>query len=156
MGLWIDQDTLTSALTPKVMLALFDDGNLGTPDAAAVQLVLDDAEAEVQSYLVGDYPNPLPVSAASDALLRRCALDFAICLSFERHPEYVRSIGEEQRKETRWDRACKRMARIQSAIQIPPTLSQAVQPANIGGIVTDNSKRIIIDGADGTFNGGDF
>jgi phage gp36-like protein len=156
MGIWIDQDTLVAAIGPTDVVALFDDDNDGMADAAAIELVIGDAEAEVQSYLVGDYPNPLPVSASSDNLLRRSAIDFAVCYAYERRPEYPRTKSEATKRQTRFERATARMQRIQSAIQIPPTLSQAAQPANIGGIVTDNSKRIIIDGADGTFNGGDF
>ena len=46
--------------------------------------------------------------------------------------------------------------RLQSAVLRIPDLTSQPKPANVGGIVRDDGKRIFIDSADGTSNRGDF
>ena len=131
MGVLITQQDLADAITAPVIVAIFDDDSDGVPNATAIAAVIAQAEAEVFSYLVGHYPtNPPPSSLITDPLLKRCALDFAIVFSYERHPEYTRTQGETSRVESRFKRACDRMKRIQSAMQQPAQTNTTTPVAN--------------------------
>jgi hypothetical protein len=159
MGQLIQPMDLQAAITPTVVLALFDDQSTGTPDPVAMAEVLDQAEAEVLSYLVGHYPtNPLPPSLINDPLLKRSALDFAIVFAYERHPEYTRTVGESSRVETRFQRATARMQRIQSAMQQPAQTNSPVQVRNPtgGGPGLTAEPSITLNRPDGTSGMGDF
>lgn len=156
MGTFIQLSDLQDALSPAVVIQLFDDRNVGVPSPTAVARVIAEAEAEVKSYLVGDYPNPLPGGASTDELLKLAALDFAICLSYERHPKFMRAQGDGTTLKTRFDRATDRMKRIQASIQRPPTLSTLATPANVGGTSVVPTQAIITSNDDGTPNMGDF
>lgn len=136
MGLLLQQSNLESALSPLVVVALFDDTSTGVPSATAMAEVIAQAEAEVFSYLVGHYPtNPPPASLLTDPLIQRAAVDFAIVFAYERHPEYTRSQGETSRVETRFKRACDRMKRIQAAMQQPAQTNSPtpVTSSTVGG-----------------------
>ncbi len=156
MGTFITQADLQRSLSPATMLALFDDEQDNTVHAAAVTQVIAEAEAEVKSYLVGTYPNPLPTGAALDELLKLAAVDFAVCFAFARHPEYALQTGQAKALEERMKRAEARMARIQTAAQRPPTLDAISKPANVGGFVTAAMSNVIGANSDGTPNTGDF
>ena len=161
-GKYITAADLINRLTPQVYLAMFDDdntGDLSLVNTDAVQLVIDEAEGEVDSYLITENPMPLASLAGGkiDRLVKTGVLDFAQSLSF-RHPEYVKRYGEDPRADGLWGRATDRMKRIRSAIQQLPDIKQQTgqPPANVGGIVTDDGPRTIITSADGTNNSGDF
>lgn len=135
MGQFINLDKLSRALSPATMLALFDDTQTNIVSAEAVEQVIAEAEAEVKSYLVGFYDNPLPSAAAIDELLRLAAMDFAVCFAFARHPEYALQTGQAQTLEKRQARAEARMLRIQKAVQRPAGLNAEATPTNVGGEV---------------------
>lgn len=160
---YVSPSDLKAAVGPQVYVQIFDDdgdGNVSDNDAG-VQLVLERAHAEVLSYLprlygiaVVDDPTRLPQGIPT--LLKSAELDFAVALSFERHPEYVRSYGEEGRS-LRWKRAEAKMQRIGDAKQIPTDNVPPPQPVTGGGVITDpNPRRTIVTSADGTDNAGDF
>ncbi len=160
MGYFNTQDDLESALNPATFVQIFDDGNNGfvEEDNPGVQLVLMRAHAEVLSYLpriYGTMPAELPDTVS--ILLKSAELDYATALSYERHPEYVRSFGEEKRS-ARWQRAEKKMERIAIAIQriAPNDTPPETAPRNVGGVVYNRGATMICDGSDGSFRGGDF
>ncbi len=156
MGDFLDKATLITALSPTTAVQIFDDDADGVADDAPIDLLIDRVDGEVWSYLVGHYT--LGDDLKTDRLLRSCALDFAVALSFERHPEYVRSFGEEKRAE-RFKRATDRMIRIKEGIQRPKEAEAAptVGPSKtVGGIVNDAGGRMYLPNADGTPNAGDF
>lgn len=153
---------LKLALTPRVYEQVFDDDMDGTvaDDEQQVTLVIERAHAEVLSYLPrawGDGAGSIPTDVPP--LLKSAELDYAVALSLERHPEYVRSVGEDAR-ERRWARAERKMERIVEGAQVvvenaPPAAAAA--PILQGGIIYNpNPRRTIVDGSDDTFNGGDF
>lgn len=154
MGKYINQIDLENALSSATIIQLFDDDDDGVADADAVASVIDRAEAEVESWMIGDYSFPLNVP--TDRLLKHSALDYAVAFSFERHPEYVRTFGENPRGHERYKRAMERMQRIQSAQQKLPDETVTQTPRNVGGIATDPGPRIMVTGMDGMSNGGDF
>lgn len=145
---------LKLALNPTTYLAIFDDGNTGVVQDTdpGVLLVLERSFAEVLSYLPRIYDS-LPTGIPT--LLKSCQLDYAVALSYERHPEYVRSFGEEKRAE-RWGRAEKRMERIADSFQEITDNAPAARPGNVGGITYDAGPRMLTDSSDGTNNSGDF
>lgn len=131
MSKYISQTDLENALSVSTVLAIFDDGT-GTVNSTAVAAVIDRAEAEVDSYLIVIYDLPLPNQA--DRLLKHCALQFAICFAMEKHPEYVRTFGEQQRTGPLYERAHALMTRIAKALQRLP--DQTVAASNVGGDTT--------------------
>lgn len=153
MAKYINQLALENALSPKTVLAIYDDDPpTGAVNATAIADVIDRAEAEVDSWLVGVYVDP----ATADRMLKHAALDYAVAFSFERHPEYVRTFGEEKRAE-RWRRANDRMARIRSGLQrLPDQPSPITAPKNSGGVVYDHGPRLMVDSSDGAENGSGF
>jgi hypothetical protein len=151
MSKYIFQADLENALSVPTVLAIFDDGS-GTVNASAINAVIDRAEAEVDSYLPSNYPAGTP--APSDRLLKHAALEFAVCFSMEKHPEYVRNFGEEPRTNPRYTRARQLMQRIVDGVQrLPDT---PTKPRNVGGVVYSAGPRTIIDNIDGSSNLGDF
>ena len=91
----------------------------------------------------------------TDRLVRGCSVDFAVCFAFERHPEYVRTYGEDPRTMARFQRAVARMERVQAAIQRLPD-QQSTKQQNVGGVYLDDSVRTTITSIDGCRNGNGF
>lgn len=151
---------LVDALNPTTFMACFDDGNtnnLATVMASTpVNTVMKRAHAKVMSFLVpiygtGALPTPAP-DGVSD-LLVDAALGFATALSFERHPDYVKSFGEEKRAERKKE-AEATMRNIVTGLQRPPEI--ATPPVNVGGVVYNNAPRITSGGTTPTPDMGDF
>jgi hypothetical protein len=65
----------------------------------------------------------------------------------------VRTFGEAERA-NRWQRGIELMERIANAVQMLPDVKR--KPANVGGIIYDRARRVLVDDADGTSNVGDF
>jgi hypothetical protein len=162
-GRYIDAAAMILRLTPATYVAIYDDDNNNDPtnvNDAAVQADIDGAEGEVDSWIIAQYPMPLPATTAPtvDRLAKLAALDYACSLAWRRHPEYVRTFGENPRADGLWQMAEARMKRIQEAIQqLPDIVEQGVaSPRNVGGVLLDDGPRTIIPDADGDCNGGDF
>lgn len=150
---------LRAALNPSTFQAIFDEEGNGTvlDDNPAVQQVLERSYARVMAWLGRPYetlPQPLPASVP--LLLKDAQLDYAQSFSYERHPEYVRSMGETSRNVTHYLRAEATMQKVSiSVLQLSENKPEP-KPRNVGGIVTTFGRNIISPGADGTNNGGDF
>lgn len=139
--IWLTAGDVENGINKATLLACFDDGG-GDFNAGALLAVISQAETEVLSWLPEFGPPPFTqaqlAGLASDYFLRSAALEFAKYFVFDRHPEYVRSQGKEQKE--RWDRAVKRMERVLDARQRPPTVN--APPANVGGTVTRGTHTI--------------
>lgn len=154
---YLVQDDLESALSPSTVLALYDDENKGVVNQTALNAVLTRASRWVDSYLARVYVGPFPVSQLPvPEIIKDAAIEFAIAFSFERHPEYVQTYGEQYRAGTRFKRACEMMDRICQGQQEIPDWNLQPKPRNVGGIITSAGPRTIIDSPDGSVNGGDF
>lgn len=159
MGIWLNQIDIENALTPSVVLALFDDGNTGSVNGTAIAACIDTGEQEVLSWLIDEY-GPAPLSAAvqaqlaADPALKYAALDYVKAVCFDRHPEYPQGATDAKERKWRYERADARMERYLSGKQRPPTV--ATPPANVGGAYVDNGNRIYVDSSDGTSNSGDY
>jgi hypothetical protein len=153
---------LANATSNDTLLACTDDstptspGGTGTPNPTIIAALIDRAEQEVMSWLVTEL-GPPPLSSvlmaqlAADPFLKYAALEYAVALMYDRHPEYTRTGTD---RSERMKRADQRMERVLDARQRPPTVPQP--PANVGGTVVDNGPRIYIDSANGTKNAGDY
>ena len=155
MPRWLTQADIEVALSPQTLVQLTDDDRDGIADAGVIAFVIEEAEAEVEGFLVGKVNLD---ELATDRLLRLCALEFCISFLFRRHPEYVHTFGEHHRTNSLYKRAVDRMNRIQNADQQLPDLAryEAVKPRNVGGIVMDPGHRMFISNPDGSSNSGDF
>ena len=135
------QTDLQNALNPTTFVEIFDDGNNGVvePNNPAVTFVLQRAHAEVMSYMARIYGvMPAEPPASTSMLLESAEIDYAIALSYERHPEYVRTFGAEKRSD-RWMRAEKKMERIAIALQSDRAHRRyphgSLTPRNVGGLI---------------------
>lgn len=157
MPKYITQADLEASLPPQTLVQLTDDDGDGVADASVIGYIIEDAEAEVEGFLIGQY-SKLPDGISTDRLFKLSCKEIAMSFLFRRHPEYVRTFGEHERSDNLYKRAIERLNRIQNAEQQLPDAVQedGFRPKNVGGLIYDSGKRIFIDGTDGTFNGGDF
>lgn len=154
---YISQADLEAALSPATVLGLFNDQDQGVVHAPSLLLVLTRASAEVDSYLARVFKGPFPIAQTPvPAVVKNCALEFAIAYSFERHPEYVHTYGEQYRGTTRYKRACEMAERLATGLQETPDWVLSPRGGNVGGIIYSDGPRTIIDGPNGEYNGGDF
>lgn len=158
MGKYISQADAESALSAQTVAQLYvDDATSGVVNTQAIADNIDRAEGEVDSFLLGVSVSDLANITGADRLLRGCALDFFVAFSFERHPEYVHTFGDNPRASPQYTRAKERMLRIQAATQrLPDQTGAAKTPRNVGGIATADGPRMMITGVDGTQNGAGF
>jgi len=146
------QADLENALGTNTVKAIFDDNLDGVVDIAPMAACLDYGTAECDSFLRGNYDVTFPIDPVPNEL-RFAAVDFCCAYATRRRPDVTRAMGEEAWKTFR-EAAIEKMKRFASALQrLPPTTGT---PANVGGHIVDDSARIAISSADGTYNGGDF
>lgn len=163
MGTYVTIDDIVSAVSPTTVLALADDDNSGdiadTGIIAVVESVIARAEAEVNSYLMRAYPKlVLPVvQAPLSMMLKQASLMFAIPYLYMRHPEYVKTYGDDVRGGTgAVDNARDFMDRLCTGRQFLFDVPAEPKPSVIGGIFISSGPRTIIDGPNGEINSGDF
>jgi len=154
---YVFQADIEASLPPQTLVQLTDDDGDGVPDAAVIGAIIEDAEAEAEGFVIGQY-SKLPDGISSDRLFKLSVKEIVIAFLFRRHPEYVRTYGEHDRSDSMYKRAIERLNRIQNAEQQLPDVVQedGFRPKNVGGIVYDSGRRMFIDNADGTSNAGDF
>lgn len=153
-GIWLEQTDLSNVLSVATFSAIFDDPTTGATNLGIVASVIERAEQEVLSWLVDEYGQSV-VSVpglGADLFLKGCALEYAIVFAFDRYPEYVRANGKE--REFRYARAEERMTRVLQSRQRPTSLTKV--PANVGSSTVASGPRLVIDGTDGSYNGGDY
>jgi len=156
---YVTAEMLRAALSPATYYALLDDDQVGIPEevdaSAAVALVLKRGHARVLARLPTIFVSLPDAAIPADvpALLQDAELLYCECLSYERHPEYVRQYGGPKGKLREADEI---MERIQAAIlQIADNPPQP-SPANVGGIVTDSGQRTFLGYKGGVLASGDF
>jgi len=163
VGAYITLETIVKAISPTTVLALCDDDNIGDINAPEIAEVVDEiierAEVEVNSYLMRAYPNlQLPVvQSPLSAMLKQAALNFAIPFCYMRHPEYVRTYGDDVRGGVgALDNARAFMERVCTGQQYLVDVPVQPKPSVVGGVYFAGGPRTIIDGPCGQYNGGDF
>lgn len=155
MGNYIQQSHLEGALSVATVIAACDDDRDGAADASVIAQIIENAEAEVDSFLFGYYTVPLP--APIDRIVKLAALDFAISFLFRRHPEYVRTFGNEPRSMRLYENAVARMKSIQAGAQALPDTSATVGRAkNIAKPMVNTEPRMSLPNSNGTGGTGDF
>lgn len=153
---YVSQADLQNALGLPALLALTDDTNSGTPTAGVITFVTTRASAWVDSFLAANYVGPFPITQnPAPAMMAEAALYKAIEFMYDRRPEYLRNTMEGVRKDYN-KAAIDLLTRLIDGVQYMPDFTGQPKPGNVGGIVYDNSPRMMIDGSSGTYNGGDF
>jgi hypothetical protein len=142
-------------------MSIYDDeqtGSIVTVDAStAVLLTLARAHSRVVSWLGHTYTKvPLVTDTDVPFLLKDAELNYAIGMSYDRHPEFVRAYGADPQRKNAYDQAELTMTRVQQAILRFVDSPTIAAPANAGGIVYDSGPRTLTDSLDGTYNGGDL
>jgi phage gp36-like protein len=146
VGSYIDAAALQTALTPRTYIELYaPDPQTDTISTPAVEQDINDAEAIVDSYLLGFYTYPL--DPQTDRLVRAAARLIAKAFAFMRHPEYVRTFGEVG-KVSFYVEGIAMLTRIQAGKQRLP--DQVAKPKNLGGVVS-NPGPILIGNDPGDF-----
>jgi hypothetical protein len=139
-GRFIDQEDVKDFLGEDVFVRIYDDEETGAVKEEAVQLLIEEAEAEVFGAAVVTYsPDVLP-STPTEAkttdggkLLRSISLRMARACAFRRHPEVPRTDPAPE---------------IKSAERMVEHLREAkivlygldVDPANVGGEVIPDDQ----------------
>lgn len=146
---------LVVAMSPAVVTAIFDDDSDSVIDEASVEEFIDRGSAMTDSVIAPVYSGPFPITQQPvPAMIKEHTLQWTLFFILERFPEFTRTLGQNQ--ENRYKQAVTLGERLQSAVLRIPDLTSQPKPANVGGIVRDDGKRIFIDSADGTSNRGDF
>ena len=153
---------LVDALGLPAYMAIFDDtasGSRVTVDTSTgVTTCMLRAHAEVASFMpaiLNVVPAEQPAANVS-VLLQHAELDFAVCLAYRRHPEYVKTYGADPGGPM-YKECVARMTRIQAGTQqIAPNDNPPATPGNLGGSSLVDGARIATSNIDGTSNLGDF
>ncbi len=105
MSAYFRREDLEARVSPQTVREVFDDDNTGTPSSTALARLIGDACSKVDSYLQPVYGLPL-VPTWDDATdpghllpiypteVVRLALDVAVAMLAQRHPEYVKRDWE--------------------------------------------------------------
>lgn len=150
---YIAQSDLEALLGPPVVLAIYDDFNLGTVNAAALTEDIGFACARVDAGLARVVPNvtfPL-TQTPTPQMVKYAALLYLKAISFQRRPEYVRQYGDKPMTQAN--------DFLESLLEAKAYLTDLIAspvPGNAGGIILSNGPRTISDNVDGTDNLGDF
>lgn len=147
---YITQGDLEALITPEAVLAIFNDQNTGAVNTSALTKLLNLASAQVDSYIARNYRGPFPIKPVPQTI-KHATLLWARAFAYERHREYARVYQDGPRKEAHM--ACERLA---TANWLLPDHSAQPKPANVGGIVVDDTRRLMIPGPNGEDNQGDF
>jgi phage gp36-like protein len=124
---YASQQDLEHALGSQVVKTIFDDDMDGVIDAGAMTSCLAYGDAEVDSFLSGQYEYTAPMSPVP-AAVKYAAVDFCCAYAARRRPDLVRAMGEEPWTEFR-KAALEKMTRFAKAQQRLP--ATAGVPANV-------------------------
>lgn len=157
----ITAEQLRLSLTTPTYMALFDEeqtGSVPTVDASAtVALVRRRAHIRCVSWLGLNYKRiPLVTDTEVPDLLVDAELNYAVGISLDMHPEYVRAYGEEPRRKGAFDQAELCMQRVQEAVLQFVDAPSAGEPENVGGVVVDSGQRVFLGSTNGALNSGDY
>lgn len=152
---------LRAAMSPATYMSIYDDdqsGSIVTVDAStAVALTLARAHSKVVSWLGHTYTKiPLVTDTDVPFLLKDAELNYAIALSYDRHPEYIRAYGADPQRKGAYDQAELTMTRVQEAILRFVDAPSMPLPVNVGCLIYDTGPHTVTDSLDGTHNGGDL
>ncbi len=133
----LDVDYVKRKMSTSTFVSIYDDANAadGTYDEDAVTANIEDAEAEIYSWVKRNYPDlTIPVTADPPPVtLRLAAYNFFYVFSRDRKPEYW-SKAQENERESRLKAAIALAERYAKAQQILFDTG-AAPPSNVGGTV---------------------
>lgn len=157
----ITGEDLRIALSKATFLALYDDEQTGDMEtietSAEVGQTLRRAHIRTVAWLGNNY-NKVPLVTDTDVseLLKDAELNYAIGISYDRHPEYVRQYGEDVKRKAAYDQAELCMQRVQEAVLRLVDSPSMAEPENVGAVIVDSGQRTFLGTTNGVVNSGDF
>jgi hypothetical protein len=152
---YITQAEFMFAISPAMVLAIFDDNSDGVIDAATVDSYIGRGSSMADAWIAPVYTGPFPITQTPvPAMIRELTLLYTLAYTYERHPEYSRIADRGVADMLK--RADEMGERLQSAVLRISDYAAQPKPANVGGIVRDDAQRVIVTSANGTSNRGDF
>lgn len=132
----ISQTDIEVRLNPATLIALADDDGDGAADSVVIGEICLDASEEAKGWVATEYRDLFPFtgSASIPRMLKQTAVYYAIAALFDKHPEYVRQYGENDRADGLRQRAEKLGQQLREATK--RFGDNAKVPANIGGSVS--------------------
>lgn len=147
---YVDAEELRAQLGPQVFLAIFDDDNVGTASEDAVAQVCARASGRVDGHLRKVYADAVvPFQGDPPLLAKEGALEFAVGMSYLRHPEYAARYGEKGKVDEfiRAEKLCSDLAL--NLQRLAPGPAAAPDPANVSARVDFGSNDDAFDGVGG-------
>lgn len=138
------QADLENALGIPVVKAIFDDNQDGDADGAPIAACIAASSAECDSFLRGTYAVTFPISPVPDEL-KYAAVDFGCAYATRRRPDLVQAMGEKPWTSFR-EAAIEKMKAYASGLERLPATTAT--PANVGGVVVEDTARIASDSGD--------
>lgn len=91
--MYCNQTDIERAITPALVLRLFDDDNDSQVDSSTLDDAIDDAVAEIDGHLGRSY-NLTTLKANVPPTVRRIAVDLVVQFGYLRRPEFHNERGE--------------------------------------------------------------
>ena len=142
----ITQAEVIIAMSPATVLAIFDDDNDGELDEDSLDRFIARGSAYGDSWVAGVYTGPFPLTTMPiPSMLAEVSLQYTLFFIYERHPEFTRTLGENQ--DQRWKRAEGLGEKLAKSVQRITEMT----PGNVGSVVhakagsTDDCPRIFDD-----------
>ena len=151
---YLAQVDLEHRMTAQRVLALYDDENTGTVNAAALAAVLQEASNLVDGHIARSYTGTFPMPSPPPVLCKSAATLYAIAMSVERDHAYVAKYGEkhtlDMRKEA--EKMCEKIAAgLLKLVDAPPPTAGTTLT---GGLVISSGPQLTA--VDGVSNTGDY
>jgi hypothetical protein len=151
---YITQAEFFYAVSPAMVLAIFDDNSDGVIDSATVDNYIGRGSSMTDAWIAPVYTGPFPITQSPvPAMIRELTLLYTLAYTYERHPEYSRIA--DRGVADMFKRADEMGARLQSAVLRIPDYAAQPKPANVGGITNDDGRRVMTN-TSGTRASGDF
>lgn len=152
MAAYFGQANLENFLGTATVLALFDDNNTGVVNTTALNDIAAQASARLDGKLARVYSGPFPIAQTPlPENIVHAALLYGKYFAYQRRPEYVKQYGDRPLKE-----ANEFAQELCEATELMADYLGQPLPQNVGTIVNNAGPRLIIDGTDGSYSGGDF
>lgn len=160
---FIEPEDLMADISTEPYKAIYDDNRTGDVEqvhqTAGVLNTIKYAHSWVVSALPAIYVTiPDGSDDETSDLLKSAESQYAQYLAWCRKPKYTRDNGRTKDRDRCLELANTIMAKIQANIlRIAPKDAQPeVKPRNAGGLIVSSAQRVMLPGADGTTNSGDF
>lgn len=125
---YIAQADIEARVSARVVRQNLDDDRSGLPNAAALNLLIEESESFVEEIVAGIY-DIAEVRVAAPPAMKRLCLDAAVAYLRERWPAFSR------RSAKAWDRLAEECKAVQLACRRIDVGGVTAAPGNVGGTV---------------------